>query len=251
MIEIFPLTEIAEVRAGADVGALLWQSLSAQNISLQHHDILVVTSKILSKAEGRFVDLAQIVPSADAIALAARTHKDPALVELILSESAAVVRAEPHILITRHHQGWVMANAGIDRSNLGPGSSERALLLPKNPDASAAALAAHLSALAGVAVAVVISDSFGRPWRMGVVNVALGAAAMPALVDRRGEEDRDGRVLEVTQIALADMVASAAGLVTGEGAEGIPAALVRGLSWMHPDRPASALVRAPTEDLFR
>src|SRR5690606_30389764 len=142
--------------------------------------------------------------------------------ELVLSESTAVLRAVPHVLIVRHRLGLVMANAGIDRSNIGEGDGERVLLLPIHPDASARALAQQLGC------GIVISDSFGRPWRMGVVAVGIGAADLPALHDQRGEQDRDGRPLEVTQVAVADLVASAAALVTGEGAEGVPAVLIRG-----------------------
>ena len=199
-----------------------------------------------------FVDLATVIPGAEAARLADVTRKDPRLVELILRESVAVVRAAPHVLITRHRGGWVMANAGIDQSNIGPGgadrTADRVLLLPRDPDASAAAIRAGLGA---PAPAVVISDSFGRPWRLGVVNVALGAAGLPALADRRGERDRDGRALAVTQIALADQIASAAGLAMGEGAEGVPAAIVRGLAWTAPDAPAAALIRPLSEDLFQ
>jgi coenzyme F420-0:L-glutamate ligase/coenzyme F420-1:gamma-L-glutamate ligase len=144
-----------------------------------------------------------------------------------------------------------MANAGIDRSNLGPGDGERALLLPVDCDVSAQRLRAELGALLPAAPGIVISDSFGRPWRTGVINVALGVAGMPALIDRRGETDRDGRTLEVTQVALGDLAASAAGLLMGEGAEGVPAVLIRGLSPMGEANPASALVRPAQQDLFR
>jgi len=160
-----------------------------------------------------------------------------------------VVRAAQNVLITRHRCGYVMANAGIDRSNTGSGGA--VLLLPKNPDASAERLRQGLGVRFGSPPAVVISDSFGRPWRYGVVNVALGASGLPALVDKRGQPDRDGRPLEVTQIALADMIASAAGLAMGEGAEGIPAALIRGAMWPAGSLPAAALLRPLSEDLFQ
>jgi len=243
-IQIIPLGQMPEVRPGDNLAALVEAALATVAAPQAGADVLVVTQKIVSKAEGRFVDLAQVTPGARAIELAALTHKDPRLVELVLAESTAIVRAAPHVLIARHRLGHVMANAGIDRSNLGPGQGERALLLPIDPDGTAAALAARLGC------AVVISDSFGRPWRMGVGCVALGAAGLPALIDRRGETDRDGRVLEVTQVALADLVASAAGLVMGEGSEGVPAALVRGCVWQGPHKPAGALVRPVEQDLF-
>ena len=251
MIQIIPLAAIGEVAPGSDLAALLADALAAAGVTLAAGDVLVVTQKIVSKAEGRFADLAAVEPGDRALELAALTAKDPQLVELVLRESAAVVRAAPHVLITRHLTGHVMANAGIDRSNLGADNQDRALLLPVDADASAAALRVALAMRFGVAPAVVISDSFGRPWRFGVVNVAIGAAGLPSLVDKRGELDRDGRRLEVTQIGWADMLATAAGLATGEGAEGVPAALIRGAVWDAPDSPAAALVRPLSEDLFQ
>lgn len=248
MISIHPLEGLPEIGPGDDLARLLRGALAAAGLlPLRRGDILVVTQKIISKAEGRMIDLAAIEPGEEAQSLAALTCKDPRLVELVLRESTAVVRAVPNVLITRHRLGLVMANSGIDRSNIGPGESERALLLPIDPDASAASLRQAI----GEDAAIVISDSFGRPWRYGVVGVAIGAAGLPALVDRRGEEDRDGRRLEVTQIALADQIATAAMLATGEGAEGVPAALIRGLPLPAGDAPAAALVRPLTEDLFR
>ena len=212
-------------------------------------DVLVVTQKIVSKAEDRYVAPDSVNPSEEALRLAKVTRKDPRLVELVLTESTAVVRAAPNVLITRHRSGHVMANAGIDRSNTGGGG--RVLLLPNDADATAEHLRQGLGSQFGRLPAVVISDSFGRPWRYGVVNVALGASGLPSLIDKRGEPDRDGRPLEVTQIAFADMIASAAGLAMGEGAEGIPAAVVRGAIWPAGSLPASALLRPLSEDLFQ
>lgn len=227
-------------------------NLSAAGLlPLAGSDVLVVTQKIVSKAEGRFVDLATVLPGTEAHRLAEITGKDARLVELVLREAETVVRAAPHVLITRHRLGHVMANSGIDRSNLGPGSSGRALLLPKDPDGSAQALRGELAAAGGNAPAVIVSDSFGRPWRHGVTAVAIGAAGLPALVDRRGDIDRDGRKLEVTQIALGDQLATAAALATGEGAEGVPAVLIRGLTIPPGERPASDQIRPLDEDLFR
>ena len=247
MITLVPLTGLPEVAPGADLAALFAPALA----DVASGTILVVTQKIVSKAEDRYVSLADIVPSKAALELAQVTSKPPRLVELVLRESKAVVRAAPNVLITRHRTGLVMANAGIDQSNLGPGDSNRVLLLPVDADASAATLRAGLAAR-GIDVAVVISDSFGRPWCNGVTNVAIGAAGLPALIDRRGEQDRDGRTLEVTQVALGDLIASAAGLAMGEGREGIPAVLVTGVDLATaPARPASALVRPAAEDLFR
>lgn len=245
MIEIIPLTGIGEIQQGDDLVSILRDGLRSLNITPRADDVLVVTQKIVSKAEGRFIDLGSVTPDEEARRLADITHKDARLVELVLAESDGIVRAAPHVLIARHRLGHVMANAGIDRSNIGPEGGERVLLLPVDPDATAAALHAELG------MAVIISDSFGRPWRLGVVAVAIGAAGLPALHDRRGEQDRDGRLLEVTQIALGDIIATAACLATGEGAEGIPAALVRGYKVTGDPRPAADLVRSASEDLFR
>jgi coenzyme F420-0:L-glutamate ligase/coenzyme F420-1:gamma-L-glutamate ligase len=239
---------LAEVAAGDDLAALLVAALP----EVTGRDLLVVAQKIVSKAEGRSVDLNAVAPSPRAHELAGLTGKDPRLVELILSESSEVLRAQPGVLIVRHRLGYVMANAGIDRSNVpSRAGEERVLLLPLDADASAAALRKALRIRLGVDLGIIISDSFGRPWRNGVVNVALGAAGLPSLIDRRGEPDRFGRGMEVTQVALADALAAAAGLVMGEGAEGVPAVLVHGLDWSAPDCPAQALIRPLAEDLFR
>jgi coenzyme F420-0:L-glutamate ligase/coenzyme F420-1:gamma-L-glutamate ligase len=251
MIELHPLSTIGEVLPGDNLGRLLAEAINGARLVPVRNDVLMVTQKIVSKAEGRFVDLASVTPSPRAIELAAITRKDAKFVEIVLAESSAVVRAAPDVLITRHRSGHVMANAGVDRSNMGPGEKDRALLLPLDADASAQRLRTALCEYWPQPPAVLISDSFGRPWRLGITNVAIGASGLPALIDRRGEVDRNGRRLEVTQVALGDMIASAGGLVTGEGAEGIPAVLVRGLRWEAEDRPAAALVRPVAEDLFR
>jgi coenzyme F420-0:L-glutamate ligase / coenzyme F420-1:gamma-L-glutamate ligase len=248
MLQILPVESIGEVRPGDALDALLTDALRGAGEEILPFDTLVVTQKILSKAEGRFVDLAEVTPGAEALRLAEVTRKDARLVELVLAESSAVVRAVPHVLITRHRSGHVMANAGIDQSNVGSSGGELALLLPEDSDASAERLRLALETIWPSGFGVVVSDSFGRPWRYGVTNVAIGASGFPSLIDRRGTIDREGRVMEVTQIALAD---TAAGLVMGEGAEGVPAALIRGLTWDSPLRPADALVRPLHEDLFQ
>ena len=244
MIEIVPLTGIGEVQRGDELADILRAALHRCGIEPRPDDILVVTQKIVSKAQGRFVALDDVAPCDEAIRLAGITRKDARLVQLVLDESSAILRAVPHVLIARHRLGHVMANAGIDRSNIGAGAGDRALLLPVDPDGTAALLQRQLD------MPVVISDSFGRPWRMGVVAVAIGVAGLPALDDRRGEVDRDGRTLEVTQIALGDIIATAACLATGEGAEGIPAAVIRGYAQAGVARPAADLVRPAHEDLF-
>lgn len=251
MIEIIPLRDMPEIVPGDDLPALLADALRRQSLELRADDILVVTQKIVSKAEDRYVRLSDISPDDAACALAEKVRKDPRLVALVLRESVAVVRTAPNVLITRHRLGLVMANAGIDASNIGGGDGDRVLLLPENPDASANAIASGLRRLTEVTPGIVISDSFGRPWRYGVVNVGIGAYGVEALIDRRGEKDRDGRELQVTQVALADMIASAAGLVAGEGAESVPAVLVRNYPKQAKERPAADLIRPPEEDLFR
>lgn len=251
MVQIVGIEGIQEVPEGCDLGALLGSALESMGIKPVSRDVLVVTQKIVSKAEGRAVILDRVQVTAAAAELARKVCKDARLVQLVLDESTDIVRAVPNVLITRHRTGHVMANAGIDQSNLGPDGDGRALLLPQDPDLSASRLYAALGVIFENPPAVVISDSFGRPWRNGVVNVAIGAAGLPSLIDKRGELDRDGRSLQVTQVAFADMVASASGLATGEGAEGIPAALVRGLHWNAPEASCRSLIRPAAEDLFR
>jgi coenzyme F420-0:L-glutamate ligase/coenzyme F420-1:gamma-L-glutamate ligase len=251
-LTIRALEGLPRVRPGDDLAALLLGVLDAQRMSLADGDVLVVTSKIVSKAEGRYLDLAGLVASARARELAQVTGKDMHLVEAILSESTEVVRARPNVLIVATRHGLTLANAGIDQSNLEAADrGQRVLLLPQDPDASAAGLKQRLDDHFGVRTGIVISDSVGRPWRLGTVGLAIGAAGLPALWDRRGEPDLAGRPLEVTEVGFADAVAAAAVLAMGEAAEGRPAALVRGLAWTAPAKPAAALVRPRAEDLFR
>jgi coenzyme F420-0:L-glutamate ligase / coenzyme F420-1:gamma-L-glutamate ligase len=251
-ISIKALTGIKLVEPGDDLGTIATDALTANGLPLRDDDVLVVVQKIVSKAEGRYVDLATVEPSPRAVALAAEVDKDPRFVELVLSEAKRVVRHRPGLLIVEHRLGFVMANAGIDRSNIEhPEGGERALLLPLDPDGSAAALRAHLQRVFGVRLGVVISDSFGRPWRKGIVGVALGAAGIPAFIDMRGRPDLFGRDLKVTETGFADEIAAAASLVTGQADEAVPMVLVRGLSWSAPELPVAAMVRSPENDLFR
>lgn len=243
------LPGIGEILPGCDLAAVLLEALSRTGLVLAPQDVLVVAQKAVSKAEGRFVSLEEVEPSPRALELAGITGKDARLVEVILGESTEVLRASPNVLITRHHLGLVMAQAGVDRSNV-PGAG-RVLLLPADPDSSAASLRERLASAGGVEVGVIVSDSFGRPWRLGTTNVAIGAAGVPALWDRRGETDREGRTLETTQVAWADAVAAAAGLAMGEAAEGMPAVLVRGLRFALPPQSARTLLRPLDEDMFR
>jgi coenzyme F420-0:L-glutamate ligase/coenzyme F420-1:gamma-L-glutamate ligase len=243
------LPRIGEIQPGEDLAEALSGALAELDEAPRPHDVLVIAQKIVSKSENRYASLASVAVSARAEELAALTRKDPRLIELILSESVEVLRAKPEVLIVRHRLGFVMANAGIDRSNVGGG--DRVLLLPRDPDGSAEALRRTLAARRGVDLGVVIADSFGRPWRKGVTHVALGAAGLPALIDRRGERDRSGRRLEATEVAFADQLATAAGILMGEAAEGLPAVLIRGARWSAPSAPASVLIRPLDEDLFR
>ena len=241
------------IRAGDDLGAILIAALVASGLALRDEDVLVIAQKIVSKAEGRTLRLADVRPSERARALAAEVHKDARFVEVVLSESSEVVRYRRDVLIAAHRLGFVMANAGVDQSNVEHGQGgEQVLLLPRDPDASCAELKARLEDRFGVRLGVIINDSFGRAWRNGVVGVALGAAGLPALLDMIGEPDLFGRPLKVTQIALADEIAAAASLVMGEAAEARPAVLVRGLAWgERPALPAQALIRPKELDLFR
>jgi coenzyme F420-0:L-glutamate ligase/coenzyme F420-1:gamma-L-glutamate ligase len=253
-----PLPGLPEIRRGDDLATLILAALRRADLALQAGDVLVVAQKIVSKAEGRSVDLRTITPSSKAVELAARVQKDARFVEVVLSESAEVVRAAPGVLVTRHRLGFVMANAGIDRSNVPAEDATRpedtVLLLPVDCDGSAARLRARITALAPLGAAepaVVISDSFGRPWRQGVVNIALGVAGLPALRDLRGGLDREGRSLQMTQVAVADALAAVAGLAMGEAAEGMPVVHVRGLDICGPLSDGQSLIRPPNEDLFR
>ena len=239
------------VRPGDDLAALIAEALARASVALRAGDVLAVAQKIVSKAEDRVVDLETVTPSARAVALGAEIGKDPRLVEVILSESVRVVRHRPNLLITEHRLGFVMANAGIDHSNVAPGEPERVLLLPLDPDGSAERLRAGLRARFGVAPGVVITDSFGRPWRRGTCGVAIGAAGIASLLDLRGTPDLFGRALQVTLVARADEIAAAAGLLQGQAAEGRPVVLLRGLVPERPILPAATLVRPPAEDLFR
>jgi len=252
VVTLRPIPGIPLVRPRDDLAELLILACERQAISPKEGDVLVLAQKVVSKAEARYIDLATVVPSAQAQSLAAEVEKDPRLVEVILGESRRVVRRRPGILIVEHRLGFVMANAGVDRSNVDPeAGAEPVLLLPRDPDGSAATLRARLSAHFGKPLAVIISDSWGRAWRRGTVGVALGAAGLPTVMDLRGRPDLFGHELRVTETGFADEIASAASLLIGQAAEATPAVLVSGLSWSAPSMPASALLRPPEEDLFR
>ena len=253
-LQLTAVPGLPRIAPGDDLADLVAQSLARVSIELRNDDVLVFAQKVVSKAEGRRIDLNTVTPGARALEVAQTVRKDPRLVELVLRESRRIVRMARDVLIVEHRLGLIMANAGIDQSNVAePGSGEFALLLPEAPDASAAGLRNHLAQLTGVAPGVIISDSFGRPWRLGTVGVAIGCAGVAASVDLRGQSDLFGRRLQVTVVAHADEVASAASIVMGQANEARPVVLVRGLPSPAPgpQQPAAALIRPSEQDLFR
>lgn len=252
VLTLTAIPDIPLVRPGDELAALLIAACGRAALAPADGDVVVVAQKVVSKAEGRHVDLASVRPSARAKELAAQVHKDARLIEVILGESRRVLRHRAGVLIVEHRLGFIMANAGVDHSNVDPQiGAEPVLLLPRDPDASAARLREKLAAHFGRRLAVVITDSWGRAWRRGTVGVALGAAGLPALMDLRGRPDLFGQPLRVTQTGFADEIASAASLLMGQADEACPAVLVRGLAWSGAPAPAAELIRAAEEDLFR
>ena len=246
------LPGIPAVRPGDDVATLLLAAVADAGLSLQDGDVLVLAQKIVSKAEGRQISLAAITPDVEAQEVARVTGKDARLVALILRESEAISRMAPGVLIVRHRLGFTSANAGIDRSNVAPeGGEEQVLLLPEDPDQSASAIHQAIYDRTGTQIGVVISDSHGRPFRLGTAGVAIGVAGIPALWDRRGEADLYGYTLQHTEVGIADEIAAAASLLMGQGAEGLPAVLVRGLVLPASSGRANDLYRPVDKDLYR
>jgi coenzyme F420-0:L-glutamate ligase/coenzyme F420-1:gamma-L-glutamate ligase len=240
------------VQPGDDLGALLVAALRAGGVTPRADDVLVVAQKVVSKAENQFVALRDVVPSGRAQAVAETTLKDPRLVEVILWDTAQIIRAVPHVLIVQHRLGFISANAGIDHSNVAPPEEEQVLRLPTDPDASARRLQADMAAAFAAAPAVLIIDSHGRPWRQGTVGVAIGVAGMVPLQDLRGTPDLFGVPLQATDVGFADQIAAAASLLMGQAAEGCPAVLLRGLPYERTDSAAAAdVLRPPERDLFR
>lgn len=251
-VELRALRGIPAVCPGDDLGELTAAALKRMRIVLRSGDILVYAQKIVSKAEGRLVDLRTVTPGRRAAELAQETGKDARLIEVILAESSRVVRAAPGLLIVEHRLGFVMANAGVDQSNVVTGNDgSHVLLLPVDPDASAARLGERLGRRGAIDVGVIINDSFGRPWRLGTAGVAIGCAGLPAVLDLCGQPDLVGRTLRATVVGLADEIAAAASLVMGQAAEGQPIVLVRGVVVQGRCSPARALIRPAAEDLFR
>lgn len=251
-LTITAIPDLPYFKQGDDIADLLLSALSKNDLALLDGDVLVIAQKIVSKVEGRSLNLAAVTPGSEAQNLATQTGKDPRLVQLILQESDEVSRIGPGVLIVRHRLGFTSANAGIDRSNVSQaGEGEWVLLLPEDPDASAAAIRQAIKTKCAVSVGVVISDSHGRPFRLGTVGVAIGAAGIPALWDRRGELDLHGYTLQHTDVGVADEIAAAAGLLMGQGAEGLPIVLIRGLNLPEINGRAVDLVRPKEMDLYR
>lgn len=250
-LELIALPDIPMIQPGDNLAEIILSALAKANLSLQRGDILVISSKIISKSEDCYVDLRTISPSIGAERIAQETHKDPRLVELVLRESTQISRKAPHILIVTHRLGFTSANAGIDQSNTGSTNEHIALLLPRNPDQSAKEIAAELESQTGICPPIVVSDTHGRPFRLGNINVAIGATGLPVLHDQRGEHDLFGRELHATITPVADEIASAAGLLSGQADEGLPVILMRGLQLPEaPHGTASDLLRSVDQDLY-
>jgi coenzyme F420-0:L-glutamate ligase/coenzyme F420-1:gamma-L-glutamate ligase len=250
-MQLFALPDFPRVRSGDSLADFTTAALRRAGLALQPGDALVFAQKVVSKAEGRQIELASVTPGVQALELARIVRKDPRLVELVLRESRRVVRATRDVLIVEHRLGLIMANAGIDQSNVAAPDRDCVLLLPEDPDASATRLRGQLAALTGCDPAIIVSDSFGRPWRMGTVGVAIGCAGLAATLDLRGSTDMFGRALRVTIVGHADEIASAASVLMGQAAEARPVILVRGLTTHAAHQPAAALLRPAGEDLFR
>ncbi len=253
-LTLTPLSNIPLIRRDDPLADILVKALHESAITLQNGDILVLAQKIVSKAEGRIVDLTTVTPGERAEKLAVQIDKDPRIVELILQESRSILRSRPGTVIVEHKLGFICANAGIDHSNVsgnGDNKEESVLLLPENPDRSAHDLREKIKSLTGIQLGILIIDSHGRAWRNGTVGITIGISGLPGLVDLRGEPDLFGYTLRITQVGVADELAAAASLVMGQAAEGTPAVHVRGFPYELRDGSLSELIRPSDEDLFR
>ncbi len=255
-LELLAVPGLPLVEAGDDLVTLISEALARSaaeetGLELRSGDIVIAAQKIVSKAEGRSVDLRSVEVSPEAELLAREVDKDPRLVELVLSESRRVVRKKPGVLIVEHRLGLVLANAGIDRSNIDGANEERVLLLPIDPDRSAENLREGLERAVGVQVAVIVNDSLGRPWRIGTTGTAIGVSGLLPVRDLRGDKDLFGRTLEVSEQAFADELAAAASILQGQAAEATPVVIVRGYGDFGASAPATTIVRDPEQDLFR
>jgi len=244
------LAGFPHVKPGDDLARQIADCLASNDLALQPGDVIALAQKIISKAEGRYRRLCDVLPGAEAEDWAQRTGKEPRLVQVTLDEANHVLRFRPNLLVVEHRLGMVMANAGVDQSNI-EGAGDQVLLLPEDPDRSAEALAAALERLTGVRPAVLITDSVGRAWRIGTCGIAIGAAGIRSVDDIRGDADMMGRELKVSIVAHGDQLAAASCVAMGEGAEGTPAVLIRGLPVEPEPLPASALVRPAVDDMFR
>jgi coenzyme F420-0:L-glutamate ligase/coenzyme F420-1:gamma-L-glutamate ligase len=250
-LEVFALDGIPEIEPGADLADLLCEAIAASDAApLLSSDVLVVTQKVVSKAEGAVVDLRTVEPRPEAVAFAREFERDARQIEVVLREARRVVRMEHGVLITETPHGFVCANGGVDASNVGPGSGQVVTLLPSEPDASAAAIRERVRDTLGVDIPVIVSDSFGRPWRYGIVDVAIGVSGMAPLEDLRGIADHDGRVMRSTVRAVADELASAAELAFGK-TTGRPAAVIRGAEVTRGEGSIRETLMPPDIDLFR
>lgn len=249
-VTLTALSDIPLIEPDDNLASIIGDSIEREFGGLLDGDVLAVAQKVISKAEGRYVRLDDVLISAEAATLAAKIAKDPRRVELVLRESNAVVASRPGIVVVEHRLGFVMANAGIDESNVDHSAGERVLLLPENPDQSARQLKASLDDRFGCRIGVIITDTFGRPWRNGVVGVAIGCAGVESVRDLVGAPDIFGRQMQVTEVAVADEIASAASMLMGQGDERRPVVLIRGLD-VAGDRPAASIVRARERDMFR
>lgn len=252
-LTLVALPGLGPVAIGDDLGARIAEAAARERFVLASGDVVAVAQKVVSKAEGRYAVLEEVMPSPEAQALAARCLKDPRLVELVLRESREVLRAAPNVLVVEDRRGLVLANAGIDQSNVEPDAAgrARALLLPEDPDASACRLREGLRARLGIEVAVIINDSLGRAWRLGTVGTCIGASGLPALLDLRGRSDLYGRALQTTEVGHADELAAAASLLMGQAGEGRPVVVIRGLPAPAREGAARELQRPHAKDLFR
>ncbi len=246
-VEVFPIRGIPEVQPGDDLCAILAAAVRKQGLRWESGDVLVLAQKIVSKSEGAVVDLSRIAPSPAAQTLAEKLGRDARFFEVVLQQSRRILRRE-RVLIAETRHGLICANAGVDHSNV-PGQ-DFVTVLPADPDRSAQEIARRMKALTGKRFAVIISDTFGRPWRLGLTNVAIGASGLSVLADLRGQRDRSGKILQATVLAVGDELAAAAGLVMGK-AEGIPAVIIRGFGYRRKNEPAAKILRPAGEDLFR
>ena len=250
-ISLYQLQGIPLIHSGDDLCTIIIDSVHSNKFQWSYSDILVIAQKIVSKSDGCLVNLKQIQPSKRSIELTSRTEKDPRLVELILSESKKVIRFKKGLIVVQNHQGVILANAGIDHSNVEQDDEkEQVLLLPKNSDVSAEKIHKNLFARTGFHLGVIINDSIGRAWRNGTIGTAIGVAGLPAILDLKGRDDLFGNPLQVSEQAIADELASAASLIQGQADEAIPVVLIKGFKTLLDNIPASGLIRDIKNDLF-